>query len=282
MPTVGYVEALHAWQARMDAEIRADNTWLSWVGDFWLKEGVNTLGSSPDCDIALPQPAPRILGAVTLERAGATFKADVGQTVELNGEPLHSATPLKSEDEDFPSLITFKSISLRLVRRDNRVGLRLWDNLHARALPPRTWFEVNEKFRFRAMYTPYPAPVKVELPNVLGKMESGYVQGYISFKVDGKSHNLDAAELDDGRLYIQFKDLTSGVKTFPAGRYLQTEPVLDDGQVIVDFNKAHNPPAAFKDDAPSTFAHKGNHLKVAIEAGELYLIRHYMDQWNAS
>jgi uncharacterized protein (DUF1684 family) len=117
-------------------------------------------------------------------------------------------------------------------------------------------------------------PVKVELPNVLGEIESGYMQGYLTFKLDGKSHNLDAAELDDGWRYIQFSDLTSGVQTYPAGRYLLTEPVLDDGQVFLDFNKAYNPPCAFTEFATCTFAPSVNHLKVAIEAGERYRAPH--------
>jgi hypothetical protein len=157
-----------------------------------------------------------------------------------------------------------------IVRQAGRVGLRLWDNMQAGILPPRKWFDIDEKFRVRALYTPYVAPARVELPNVFGEVETGYVQGYLSFKLDGKAHNLDAAELPDGKLYLQFADLTNGVKTFPSGRYLRTEPVLEDGQVYVDFNKAYNPPCAFKELEPCTFAPKGNHLKAAIEAGEQY------------
>jgi uncharacterized protein len=113
-------------------------------------------------------------------------------------------------------------------------------------------------------------PVKVRLPNFLGEIEDDYVQGYVSFKLEGKSYRLEASELDDGRLAVQFKDLTNGSQTYPAGRYHNTEPVTEDGHVVLDFNKAYNPPCAFTEYATCTFPAKQNQLKLPIEAGELY------------
>ncbi len=270
MATEKYVRAVLEWQSKMDAELRAEDGWLSLVGLFWLKKGLNTLGSSPDCDIRLPKQAPWLLGAIKLDGADATLQPDVGQTAEVNGVPVKTATTLRSDDEEQASIITLKTLRMVIVRQAGRVGLRLWDNQLARELPPRNWFEVDERFCVKALYQAYPVPVKVEMPNVLGEMEIGYVQGYLSFKLDGKSYHLNATELDDGRLYLQFSDLTNGAQTYPAGRYLYTECLLEDGRVVVDFNKAYNPPCAFRELAPCTFATSGNRLKVAIEAGELY------------
>lgn len=250
--------------------MRRDDGPLTLVGLYWLKEGVNTLGSSGDCDIQLPKRAPRLLGAIRLDATGATLHLDLGQSAEVNGVPAETATRLRSKDEPPASIITFNDLRLGIVRDKDRLGLRLWDTLRARELPPRSWFAVDENLRLRAMYTPYPTPSKVGLPNTRGEIETGYVQGYVSFKLGGKSYRLDAAELDDGRLYLPFGDLTNGVKTYPSGRYLNSEPVLEDGQVYVDFNRAYNPPCAYMESEPCTFAPSGNHLKVAIEAGELY------------
>jgi uncharacterized protein (DUF1684 family) len=265
-----YAKSIENWRAEMDAAIRAESSWLALVGLFWLQDGINTLGSSADCDIHLPKRAPALLGAIRLDGDQATLQVDIGQSVDVNGVPVQTTSPLKSDVEDVPSIITFKDLRMIIVRRGNRVGLRLWDNLQAREFPPRTWYDVDESLRLQALYTAYPVPVKVDMPNVQGEIESGYVQGYISFKIDAKSHSLDATELDDGRLHIQFNDLTGGVQTYPGGRYLQTEAVLEDGRVVLDFNKAYNPPCAFTKFATCTFAPTGNHLKVAIEAGERY------------
>jgi uncharacterized protein (DUF1684 family) len=270
MATMDYVESVREWQAQMDAELHRENSWVTQAGLYWLNEGVNTFGSSPDCTIRLPGQVPRLLGAIELTGGIATLQVDLGLSVDVNGVPTSTATVLSSEDEAVPSIISFHHLGMGIVRQGGGVGLRLWDNTQARNLPPRKWFDVDERYRVRGLYTPYVAPVKVQLPTVLGQVETGYVQGYLSFKLGGKPHNLDAAELPDGRLYLQFADLTNGAKTYPSGRYLRTEPVLEDGQVFVDFNRAYNPPCAFKESEPCTFAPSGNHLKAAIEAGEQY------------
>lgn len=274
MAKIEYVDALHKWQSEMDAELHRENSWLSQVGLYWLNEGVNTLGSSPDCQIRLPNRVPRLLGAIELKGGTATLQLDLGQRVDVDGVPTSAATILSSEDQAGSIIVSFMEMGMVIVRQSGRVGLRLWDNTTLPNLPPRTWFDIDERFRLRALYTPYVAPAKVELPNSAGKIETGYVQGYLRFKLDGKSYNLDAAELPDGRLYLQFSDLTNGARTYPSGRYLRTEPVLEDGQVFVDFNKAYNPRCAFRDSEPCTFAPNSNRLKVAIEAGELYNGKH--------
>ncbi len=243
---------------------------MALVGSFWLKEGVNTLGSSPDCEIHLPKQAPNLLGAIKLDRGAATLQVDLGQSVDVNGAPAGAATPLRWDDTASPTIITFKDLRMVMIQEAGRIGVRLWDKGQVRAVARRTWFEVDETYRIRAQYTAYPVPVKVGLPNVRGESETGYVQGYLSLKLGGKSHNVDAAELRGGRLYVQFGDLTNGVRTYPSGRYLITEPVLEDGDVVVDFNKAYNPPCAFRATEACTFAPSQNRIRTAVEAGELY------------
>jgi len=259
------------WRAEMDANLRRENDWLALAGLFWLQRGFNTFGSSPDCDIVLPAPAPRLLGAFEFDGARITLHVDVGQSVQLNGESLQSAAPLRTDRDGSPSCVEFGALRMIAIYRSNRVGVRLWDNSRSqrRDFPPRLWFPVSEQFCLPATYTPYPVPMKVSVPNVLGELEDDIMHGYVSFKFGGKSHRLEVSELDDGRLYIQFMDLTNGVQTYPSGRYHYTDAVTEDGRIILDFNKAYNPPCAFTDYATCTFAPKQNHLKIAVEAGEL-------------
>jgi uncharacterized protein (DUF1684 family) len=44
-------------------------------------------------------------------------------------------------------------------------------------------------------------------------------------------------------LFIIFSDLTRKTGTYPAGRFLATEAVTD-GKVLLDFNRAYNPPCS--------------------------------------
>jgi uncharacterized protein (DUF1684 family) len=68
-------------------------------------------------------------------------------------------------------------------------------------------------------------------------------------------------------------DLTNSKTTYPSGRYLYTDP-LENDKVFVDFNKAYSLPCAFTEYATCTFPPQENHLKVAIEAGEIFPENH--------
>jgi uncharacterized protein (DUF1684 family) len=68
-------------------------------------------------------------------------------------------------------------------------------------------------------------------------------------------------------------DLTSKSETYPGGRFLDSDPVVN-GKVVLDFNRAYNPPCAVTPYATCPLAPKENRLSVAIAAGEKYDRRH--------
>ena len=272
MSTEEYVQSIQKWRVEMDANLRRENGWLAMAGVFWLKKGFNTFGSSRDCDILLPMRAARLIGAFEFDGTKVTLHVEISQAGEINGEPIQTAEVLKTDREEPPSIVTFEDLQILIIQRADRFGLYLWDNQRAqrREFPPRIWFPIDKKYHVPALYTPYPVPIKVELPNSLGEFEKDFMQGYVSFKIGDKSFRLDATELNDGHLYLQFKDKTNDGKSYPSGRYLYTEAVREDGEVFLDFNKSYNPPSAFTDYATCTFGSKQNRLKAAIEAGEIY------------
>jgi hypothetical protein len=272
MADTAYIESLQGWRSRLDDEIRGERGPLALGGLYWLEPGINTVGSSPDCTICLPKPIPRLLGAFEFDGSRVKFHADVGQTVEINGVTMQSAANLHYDDEAGASTVRKDDVTLALTRHAGRVGVRLWNADRARAFPPRSWFDPNPDYIIQGNYTGYPAPVKIKIPDSLGETQDGYVQGYVTFKLRGKSHSLDAAETDDGRLFLQFKDVTGGSTTYAGGRYLETDPVSEDGLVSLDFNRAYNPPSAFSEFAPCSLAPKANTLNCAVEAGERYLV----------
>jgi uncharacterized protein (DUF1684 family) len=107
------------------------------------------------------------------------------------------------------------------------------------------------------------------MPDILGAILDERMEGCVTFELFGKQHELVVTELPDRRLFIQFMDETNGDPTYPSGRYHYTDP-HENGKVFVDFNKAYSPPCAFTDYATCTFPPQENHLKVRIEAGEIY------------
>jgi uncharacterized protein len=66
-----------------------------------------------------------------------------------------------------------------------------------------------------------------------------------------------------------FGDQTNGAETYGGGRYLYTDPPTDDGTVVVDFNRAYNPPCVFSPYATCPVPWPANRLAIRVEAGEL-------------
>lgn len=259
------------WRAGRDASIRRENSWLALAGLFWLREGDNWIGSDPSSDILLPERLPARLGSIFFDGKQAVIRVSPENGVDINGEPA-GERPLKSDIEKDPSFITVDDIRMVLIQPARGTGIRLWDNQRTERelFPPREWFPVNEALRLLARYTRFDSPRKAVLPNVFGEMEEAAVHGQAAFQIDGRIHTLDASEEEDGTLSIHFQDPTNRDRTYPSGRYYDTEKPPSDGQVILDFNYARNPPCAFTAFATCAFAPPGNQLPVPIEAGELY------------
>jgi uncharacterized protein (DUF1684 family) len=67
--------------------------------------------------------------------------------------------------------------------------------------------------------------------------------------------------------FLPFVDNLAGQETYPAGRYLEPEP-LPDGRFLVDFNMAYNPYCAYNEMWSCPLTPFENRLKVPIRAGE--------------
>lgn len=90
--------------------------------------------------------------------------------------------------------------------------------------------------------------------------------GYVTFTHGGKEYRLEPV-LEGKQLFFVFRDGTSNKSTYGAARFLYAAPVKD-GTVILDFNKAINPPCAFTPFATCPLPPPQNRLALAITAGE--------------
>ena len=265
-----YVQSIAKWRQEMDANLRQENGWLALAGLFWLRIGINLIGSDPEADILLPKRAPTRLGTFEFDGNNVTLIVEDNTSVEVNGTTTRSAL-LDADQEDVPSFITFDDIRMVVVRRSKGVGIRVWDNSRKerRTFPSRQWYPVKPEFRVPATYTRYETPKIVKMPDILGAVLDEPMQGYVTFELGGQKHELIVKELPDRRLFIQFMDHTNSNPTYPSGRYHYTDAHVD-GRTFIDFNKAYSPPCAFTDYATCTFPPQENHLDAAIEAGEIY------------
>jgi len=269
-----YQNSVMKWRQEVDTNLRRENGWLALAGLYWLRKGVNLIGSDPESDILLPKRSPRRLGTFDFDGNNVMLDVETDVPVEVNGVHTKSAL-LDADQEDVPSFITFHDIRMVVVRRSKGVGIRLWDNSREerRSFPSRQWYPVKESFRIPATFTHYATPKIVKMPDILGAILDEPMQGFVSFELHGKKHELIVEELPDRRLFIQFMDLTNSNGTYPSGRYHYTD-AHENGKVFIDFNKAYSPPCAFTDYATCTFPPQENHLNAAIEAGEIFPEHH--------
>jgi len=97
--------------------------------------------------------------------------------------------------------------------------------------------------------------------------------GEFRFTINGEAHILQAYKSDpyELKLFVPFRDKTSGEETYGAGRYIDLDPdrhYLADKKWILDFNQAYNPWCAYSEDFACPFIAPENWLKVPIYAGE--------------
>jgi hypothetical protein len=93
--------------------------------------------------------------------------------------------------------------------------------------------------------------------------------GEVTFEIGGVRHRLQALHGDPGReLWLIFGDATNGHETYGGGRFLYTGVPKGNGSVVVDFNRAYNPPCVFSPYATCPLPWPANRLPLRVEAGE--------------
>jgi len=267
-----YETKILEWRAKKHDDLVRENGWLALAGLFWLSEGRNLIGSNPMCEVILPDRAPTFLGVVHLQGKTARFTAAEGVRLKINGKLTQKAI-LKSTKEPQPSFITWND-DLRLVlhTHDEKLAIRIWDNRRPQrfSLPALKWFPINKDFRINAKYTRYPNSQQAQSEDTFGEIVDDRIDGYVSFKYKDTKYKLDVTETRGHALFIKFRDETSSKETYPPSRYYYTEPVAEDGKVVVDFNFSYSPPCAFTEYATCIFAPPQNKLPFRVEAGEMY------------
>ncbi len=266
-----YRASVDAWHAGRVQRLGAEDGWLSLIGRDWLNPGENTLGSAPGSTVLLPDwAAPAKAGLFLVEGSTVRFRPYPGSGLLLNGQPATEAV-LKADADGKPDLIQAGRVTCFVIRRGNRVGIRIKDpeNPARKAFQGVARFPVDPAWRIEADFVAYPTPQVRQVPTVLGTSEPMTTPGLLTFKVGGKDFSLEpmVEDPEHPQLFLIFKDATSAQGTYPAGRFLYAD-MPKGGKVILDFNKAYNPPCAFTLFATCPLPPKQNQLSIAVTAGE--------------
>ena len=264
-----YKEAILKERREREKRFRtSERGWLGLVGLYWLRDGENRIGSETSNDIVLPPPAPGHIGIVQYNNGVATFRAARGVPIYCNGRQVTLKTLVADiyEDADF---LQFGDITFVLLERADRHLIRVWDkNSETRKnFSGFNQYPVNSAYCIEARYTDYDTPRLINIQDVLEIYHETPFQGYVTFNFEGEEHRLEA-RVDEGELMrLDFRDATNGDTTYVGGRFLVTE-MPKDGKIIVDFNRAYNPPCAYTDYATCPLPPPENRLPIRIEAGE--------------
>jgi hypothetical protein len=252
------------WRAQHQAELMKDFCWLTVVGLDWLKEGDNRVGADPANEVPLPPgSAPRRVAVISLHAGKAELHPEPGVPLTVNGKPAN-VTILREDDD----VLAINHLKFYLIRRGDRVGIRLKDNDSAarKHFQGLQWYPVDPTWRIQAKFTAWTTPHSLVFHNTIGQEESEPSPGTVTFQKDGREFHLEPT-VDEGELFFVLRDQTSGKTTYGASRFLYTEPAKD-GMVWLDFNKAENPPCAFTAYATCPLPPPQNRLALAITAGE--------------
>lgn len=265
-----YDTEIRQWQHSREAALKADDGWLTVAGLFWLKEGENTVGTDRRNNFVLPKgSAPILAGFFEFHNDNTSFRPAAGANWTVNGQPITSRVTLKPDSSGSPDVLRLNGLTMFVIQRGNRSGLRLKDKNSERrkAFTGLKYFPINPAYRVVAKFVPYDPPKKIAVPNILGDTDQEPSPGYVEFILNGHRCQLDPLSEGDGLFFI-FRDLTSGKETYPSGRFLFTS-MPKNGEVALDFNKAVNPPCAFTPYATCPLPPRQNHLPIRVEAGEL-------------
>ena len=107
---------------------------------------------------------------------------------------------------------------------------------------------------------------RIEMQTSTGDVQAYVRHSRFRFQADGQAAELTIYEGEHG-FFLPFVDSLAGAETYPAGRYLEPEP-LPGGRFLVDFNVAYNPYCAYNERWSCPLTPFENRLKVPIRAGE--------------
>lgn len=236
-----YQEEIENWhQTRLERLTRPDG-WLTLVGLHWLSREEKHFPG---------------IGWAHLEGETVHLRPESGKEIAISPKQGESEPALKRD-----SVTTF------VIRRGSRVALRVKDSEAPLRLnfPGIDRFSVDPKWRLQARFEA--AQEELSVDSVVGVATRESSPGWAHFRWEGEQYRVRLLPgSKPGQYFLVFRDATSGRSTYGACRFVYLE--TEDGELVLDFNRAFNPPCAFTPYATCPLPFKENRLPFAIEAGE--------------
>jgi len=269
-----YIASVEQWQKDRLEGLKDKNGWLNLAGIYWLNDGVQTIGSDSSNDIVFPAKAPAFIGSLSLK--DSLVHLEVKDDVELffENEAVKELT-LSYGKSGKPSYITHGDFAWYIMKRHHSLAIRLRDykNPAIEAIDQIPSYPIDPEYLVEAKLIPFDEVKTLTVPMPFQDYTQDYESpGELHFKLKGKKMTL-LPFISDDEYFIIISDETSGIDTYGGGRFMYASPDSS-GRILLDFNKAYNPPCAITEFAACPRPPPENRLAVNIEAGEKVIAKH--------
>jgi uncharacterized protein (DUF1684 family) len=138
-------------------------------------------------------------------------------------------------------------------------------------LLPLAYFPIDPDYNVAATLKPSDDQTVILMPTSTGTSRQMRRAGTLEFSLKGQPMKLtafvDLTDRDLNHLTVMFSDLTSGIETYSAGRYLDLSR-NPTGIYELDFNLAYHPYCYYNISYECPYPPPENRLRVPIHAGE--------------
>jgi uncharacterized protein (DUF1684 family) len=263
-----YVKSIEEWQHSRLERLKGTRGWLNLAGLFLLEEGVNSFGSDSANDIVFPVKADPFCGNLTLREGSVSLEVSMGVEITA-GDTLVSQLDLRDDQAENTTYLEQGDLYWYIIKRGDKFGIRLKDLKHPRIgqLDHIPSYPIQTEYVVEATLAPFDEPMSITVATpVEGVTETYQCPGVLHFEINREKLELHPFISGNG-YFLVIADETTGIDTYGAGRFMYSMPDST-GRIILDFNRAYNPPCAFSPFATCPMPPRENFLPVAIEAGE--------------
>jgi len=258
MTMTAELDAYSDWQARRLEALKAPDGWLNIIARTELPSGTFKVGSAADNDIVLSA-GPAHVG--TLTDSGADTVSYI---------PADGRAPIELKTGTYPPpRFSAGDLLLEITAINGTKALRVRDTASKAAdqLAPLTYFPYDPSWRITAKWEALDAPQSLTIDTSKSIQTDVTATHRAVFERDGQTYALLATHGTPQSPQFVIRDLTSRDSTYAACRFVYGKGVGDD-TIVLDFNKAINPPCAFTEFAVCPLPPPQNVLPIRIEAGE--------------
>jgi uncharacterized protein (DUF1684 family) len=253
-----YQNEYATWKTHRLEALKAPDGWLNIIARDWLSEGTVKVGSAEDNDIILPT-GPAYVGTLTQDSIGGVTYA-----------PADGSAPIILELNKYkPPRFTAEKLLLEVTTLNGQNALRVRDTASkaGEELGEIEYFDLDPSWRVEAQWIALEEAKNLSIDTSKSIPTEVQATHKAVFEKDGVTHELLATHGTKESPQFVIRDLTSRDSTYGACRFVFGENVSENS-IVLDFNKAVNPPCAFTDFAVCPLPPAENVLPIRIEAGE--------------